>query len=196
MRTRLDDVAARERDVEDREATLKTDTAALERQKIDQENILAVRAAAIEKQKVDQETALATRAITLTRRGMDRENALAARTRELERHEIDTGIELAARERAVAYHERVLGPMPEMPHEPDANYVSKSLLHLRLSHRYRTTNSTNLVCPVPQRSMVGRLTTTLRDGCGQRVLFNLRVLLQFVRLIEEPSNGPIIQREF
>ncbi|KAF7885308.1 uncharacterized protein EAF01_011373 [Botrytis porri] len=66
LRTRLDNVAARERDVEDREAILKTDTAALERQKIDQENILAARAAAIEKQKLDQETALATRAITLT----------------------------------------------------------------------------------------------------------------------------------
>ncbi|TGO10935.1 hypothetical protein BTUL_0121g00080 [Botrytis tulipae] len=125
LRTRLDNVAARERDVEDREATLKTDTAALERQKIDQENILAARAAAIEKQKIDQETALATRAITLTRRGMDRENALAARTRELERHEIDTGIELAARERAIAYHERGLGPMPDMPHEPDANYCAQ-----------------------------------------------------------------------
>ncbi|TGO34371.1 hypothetical protein BHYA_0200g00160 [Botrytis hyacinthi] len=125
LRTHLDNVSARERDVEDREATLKTDTAALERQKIDQEYILAARAAAIEKQKIDQETALATRAITLTRRGMDCENALAARTRELKRHEIDTGIGLAARKRAIAYHERGLGHMPEMPHEPDANYCAQ-----------------------------------------------------------------------
>ncbi|TEY81167.1 hypothetical protein BOTCAL_0034g00310 [Botryotinia calthae] len=102
LRTRLGNVAARERDVEDREAILKTETAALERQKIDQENMLAVRAASIEKQKVDQETALATRAITLTRRGMDRENALVA-----------------------LYHERGLGPMLEMPQEADANYCTQ-----------------------------------------------------------------------
>ncbi|QSZ35728.1 hypothetical protein DSL72_006850 [Monilinia vaccinii-corymbosi] len=55
----------------------------------------------------------------------NREEALAARAEAVERREVEVGTQLAARERAISYHERGLGPMPEMPHEPVANYCAQ-----------------------------------------------------------------------
>ncbi|KAB8290014.1 hypothetical protein EYC80_010340 [Monilinia laxa] len=73
-------------------------------------------------------SSLTTRLDNITAREREvakREEALVARAKAIEEREVEIGIQLASRERAISYHERGLCPMPNAPHEPDANYCAQ-----------------------------------------------------------------------